>query len=45
MRDQLKEQAPMLRKQAEVVQTAVERQKQSAAELMANMERVLLGIG
>jgi len=42
LRDQLKEQAPMLRKQAEVVQAAVERQKQSAAELIANMERVLL---
>ena len=42
LHDQLKEQAPMLREQAEVVQAAVERQKQSAAELIGNMERVLL---
>lgn len=42
LRDQLKAQAPMLREQAEVVQAAVERQKLSATELLANMERVLL---
>ena len=42
LRDQLKAQAPMLREQAEVVHAAVERQKLSATELLANMERVLL---
>jgi hypothetical protein len=36
LRDQLKAQAPMLREQAEVVQAAVERQKLSATELLAN---------